>query len=580
MHSSILNKRIFIIIIAVTAFLTFLNTTYNGFVIDDHFLIEKNPLISSFGNLLDIFTSDVHAFKTENPVTDYYRPLLFTVYTFEYLLFGLQPWGWHLFNVIFHVVNSILVFLIAWRIFGEAGDKEKSNGVFALIAGLIFAVHPISAEPVSWLACVCELSYTLFSLLALYLFMLSSGDAGQTSGKRFTLKALSVFSFLLAAFSKETALVLPGVLIAYDLARGNRPGLRMLKSHSPFWVAAIVYLALRFNALHAVAFPGNLDHSLFYYISSAAYLYSNYIFLFLFPLDLNLYHVVPVFSGFSAGLLLNFAVVIIAFILMLYAGRKRPVVAFFASIMILPILPTLYLLAKDLNIYYINIMAERYLYFPLAGFSLLAAFCLSRLSVKFNNTALVLVPVFIVIAVGAAASVKRNADWKDEFTISKATLKTDPSNFFGHYLLAEVYAAKGEHDEAIREYGESIKSKPSFSGSHHRLGLLYYSLNRLEEAEGEFREVLKVNPRNSDAYYNIALINMDRGRWTEAIVGLEKALTLGKGARILRIRNNLAVSYAKLGNLEETRRQLLLAKQQDPNDAETLNNLRYLSEQK
>ncbi len=583
------SKPSLLLIVIALSVGTYINTVHNGFIIDDHFLIEKNPWITSFKNLPAVFTSDVHAFKAENPVTGYYRPLLFTIYTLEYLLFGLNPWGWHLFNVLFHTANSVLVFLVASYLLGlrgriqgsreAAADKRISPNAFPFVSALIFATHPMNTEAVNWLACVCELSYTLFSLLAFYLYMLST-DNGRGAGKLFGgYRVLSVLSFLMAAFSKETALVVPGILLVYDYAVRRRPLDGLLKRHIFYWAACGVYILLRLNALHGIVPAKNVPAGALYYVSSVFSIFSHYLRLFILPEDLNFYHIVtPALSWTDPGLFLSAAVTAAFFIFLWRVSKKERIVALPLSLVILPLLPTFYLLTRDTDIYYINTMAERFFYLPMAGLAILISLGVEHLVKRVRTekaVTLIFISIFAVVSIYSARSFARNRFWKDDHTILKTSVRDYPDNYFAHYMLGDLYYSSGQTDLAIEEFTTANRLRPTFTGSHHKLGLIYYSMG-LSEAEAEFREVLKVYPENGDAYYNIGLIFMDRGRWDDAIEELKKALSYSRGSRVLSVRNALAVSYARAGKPQEAKKELQEAFRQDPADRETMENLRLL----
>lgn len=579
-----------LVVIALSAG-TYINTVHNGFIIDDHFLIEKNPWITSFKNLPAIFTSDVHAFKTENPATDYYRPILFTVYTLEYLLFGLKPWGWHLVNVLLHTANSVLVFLIASYLSGAGGRKAKNThesregalkpvnpNAFPLISALIFAVHPMNTEAVNWLACVCELSYTLFSLLAFYLYMLST-DSGYGPEKHHSAyRILSVLCFLLAAFSKETALVVPGILLAYDYAR-RMPYKGFLKRHVFHWAAFGVYILLRIEALHGIVPAKRVSAELLYYLSSVFIIFPHYLRLFLFPADLNLYHIItPALSWTDPGLFFSAAVTTAFFIFLWRVSKKERLAVLPLSLVTLPLFPTFYLLTKNTDIYYINIMAERFFYLPMAGVAMLISLGAEHLATKARTVkavSLLFISIFVAVSIWSALSFVRNRFWKDDYTIFKTSSQYYPDNYFIHYMLGDLYNSSGRIDLAIEEFTAASRLRPSFTGSHHKLGLIYYSMG-LPGAESEFREVLKTDPENGDAHYNIGLIFMDSGRWDEAIEQFKKTITYSRGSRVLSARNALAVSYARVGRLKDAKRELQEALRQNPADKETTDNFRAL----
>jgi hypothetical protein len=159
-----------ILIIAVISFALYANTLVNDFVYDDSAQVGKNPWIRDIRYLPDIFTSSVWGFESGSVTSNYYRPMMNVMFMITYI-FGLKPWGFHLVNILFHVGNSVLVFMIATKLRSapEIGVdaarevKEQAQGPllpifhdsrftihdFPFITALLFA-HPIHVESVAW----------------------------------------------------------------------------------------------------------------------------------------------------------------------------------------------------------------------------------------------------------------------------------------------------------------------------------------------------------------------------------------------------------------------------------------------
>lgn len=115
-----------IVIIIVVSLGVYANTLFNGFVYDDTDQVLKNSWIRDIRNIPTIFSSPTLSFSTEkDPHTNYYRPMMHLIYMAEYPVFGLKPWGWHLINILFHAMNSIMVFLIAVMLFNKQGTFNQ-----------------------------------------------------------------------------------------------------------------------------------------------------------------------------------------------------------------------------------------------------------------------------------------------------------------------------------------------------------------------------------------------------------------------------------------------------------------------
>jgi hypothetical protein len=205
-----------ILIVFVVSLGVYANSLFNDFVYDDVPQVLENRWIRDTEYIPDILSKDVWAFEREEGGWNYYRPLMYLVYMANYHVFGLRAWGFHLVNLLFHAGVSILVFLIiyalltTWRL-----GKSSSPLGPSLAAALFFAAHPIHTEVVAWVAGIPELTFTLFLLISFFFYM-RSGDGKLIKGNYL----LSLAFFPLALLSKETAVILPLLLILYDFALG------------------------------------------------------------------------------------------------------------------------------------------------------------------------------------------------------------------------------------------------------------------------------------------------------------------------------------------------------------------------
>ena len=334
-----LNKKSAIIIIVIVSAVIYLGTLFNGFVLDDLYQVLDNPWVTDFSYLPDILTSTVWAFRETFEATDYYRPVMYLTYLAEYHLFGFGAWGWHLVNIALHSINSVLVFLIAGVFmssvsFSGAG-VDKTNGrtqmidskklspfIFPLLSALVFAVHPVNSEVVNWVAGGTELTYTLFFLLSFYLYMLASGAFPLSS----TLYVLSLLSFLISAFSKEAALVLPFFIILYDYFRGSlgdeRRGMN-LKAYPAYFAILIFYLLMRFNAIGEVVARELYSDDVFVLSANILPLAVEYLGLLIFPVKLSHYHFFTPATSLGDPMIVFSVVVLSVAVISLFSFVRR-----------------------------------------------------------------------------------------------------------------------------------------------------------------------------------------------------------------------------------------------------------------
>jgi 4-amino-4-deoxy-L-arabinose transferase-like glycosyltransferase len=228
------------IVIAI-AFAVYSNALSNGFVYDDGYQILQNPWITDAKYIPEIFSKNVWGFRQNDSITNYYRPMMHLIYMFNYHIFGLKPWGFHLVNIFLHAGCSVLVFLIVLRLLRiSPSSASVSSMAPPFIAALLFATHPIHTEAVTWVAGLTDVSCTFFYLLSFYFYIRSTGSILLMKGTYL----LSIASFFLAALCKEIALTLPLILVVYDYAsrRDEVAFPSFLKKYVPYFVVAGGYL--------------------------------------------------------------------------------------------------------------------------------------------------------------------------------------------------------------------------------------------------------------------------------------------------------------------------------------------------
>lgn len=491
------------VIIAIS-FSVYANTLLNGFVYDDNDQILNNRWITDFRYIPDIFFSSVWSFMEDRPPSvNYYRPVMNLIFNMEYHLFGLNPAWWHLVNIIIHTGNSILFFLITTLIIpgssSRINDNNNPRNISPFIAAVLFAVHPVNTEVTAWVSAVPELSFTLFSLSAIYLYIKQ-----PYRGYPF----LSAFFFFLALLSKETAVMLPFILLFYDFlirpAEKESPGLigTSLKRYSPFMAMAAVYALMRVYALSDMALqkPEHQYLKGFEYllnIFQLIYLYFNKL---LFPISLNIFHDFHPADSFRDIIGIVFISVAFGYAILIFLGIKTWRISIFAvSWIIIFLTPALYTLGITENPF-----AERYMYLPSAGYAFLLASGLNGIRLfcpaPHDRTLFIPVSIFLIIAsLYSIGTISRNFSWRDDPALWADAVSKSPFNSTVHYNLGTIYQNKGMLKEAKKEYLESIRLNPRYADVHYQLGKIYLSWYLLDSAIAEFQEALRIKPDSREA---------------------------------------------------------------------------------
>ncbi|HKP12122.1 MAG TPA: hypothetical protein VJZ91_08440 [Blastocatellia bacterium] len=450
-------------LVLAATFLAFANTLANGFAYDDMTQILSNEEIRSFKNLPNALTKEVWFWRVEQdkdpnkeagPTTPYYRPL-FTVYLMTgWFLFGTWAAGWHLINVLMHVLAVYFVYLILKRITGD----EKLTA----IASLLFALHPLRVESVAWISGITDLFLALFLLPSFYLYLRYRED-----GNKHYL-AGSVFLFLFAAFSKEPAVALPVFVGAYELFVINQErkwGERLRAAilfPALFLMMAFIYFVMRYNALGFLLNDASFtSYTPAQVLMTIPLVVCKYVGLLLWPMNLSIFHDTPMVTS---PLSLRFVLPLLGVAALAYGGwrlrgsRTARFAILWFGINLLPVL-NLGAFGRDF------LVQERYVYIPSVGFSLLVAMALVRIPIEqwfaIGRRATAQVALVALIAVlFTAKTIAQNSTWKDDMTLWSHGAEVADDQPMPHFILGHKYINEQKMDKAVEELEKFNELRP------------------------------------------------------------------------------------------------------------------------
>lgn len=476
---------LFVIVLASLA--VYANTLFNGFVYDDEYQVLKNPWITDFRYIPTVFTSEVWAFQGA-PLSNYYRPLLHVLYMLAYHLFGLRAWGFHAVNIFLHAGVSVLVFLL---IYNELADCELKTRLFAsCAASALFITHPIHTDAVVPVMSVTDLSLAFFYILSLYTHIRCRRKGHQAC-------FFPAVFFFLATLCKETALTLPLVIFAYDrfACRQETTFVALCKRYAPYLMVAAIYFMIRMYALGSIV-PINKQPGLNFYqcVLNVSPLMAQYILKLLLPINLNArYEFHPYTSFFDMKVMLSVAMMLFLAFALYKSARTEKIVFFGLSFLIIPLLPTLYVRAIPCP------FAERYLYLPSVGFVLIIAVFLARVVATRPGYAVILqVMLALVIGLCTVGTIRRNAVWRDNYSLWSDTVTKSPNDPFVRNNLGLALANQGRLEEAIVQYSEALRLNPDDDFTHYNLGIALAKQGKLEEAISHYSEALRINPSDEE----------------------------------------------------------------------------------
>jgi len=518
-----------LLFLSFLVFITYVNSLHNDFVSDDIGLILKNKNI---GNLFYYLLNQPKAFL---------RSLL---YFFAYKIDGLNPLFFRLINIFFHLGS-------VWLIYGLI--SLLVSPVLALFTAGIFAVHPIETEAVTWISGGPYSQYSFFLLLAFLLFVLA-----KYKNQPIKFYLASIFTFLLALFTTEKALIFPLILLSFEITFGiiakNWKKLIPFFSLSAFWTLFILFsgtLSGRMTSLETEFYqtPGVENPLVQIPIALASYLRLTF-----WPDKLTLYHSELNFTQWQYFLMLMITLAFLA--LIIWAYKKNRLIFFWSSFFIISLLPNL----TPLKIGWV--VAERYVYLGSIGIIFLIALAIYKIGQITKKRLAALIIFAIVILSLSTRTIIRNFDWKNQDTLWLATAKTSPSSHQNHNNLGDLYARHGEYKKAIEEFKKAVELKPNYGDAYHNLANVYHQINRDDLAEENYKKALEFNHNLWQSYQNLAAIHFSQKNFQLAKEELEKAIQIDPENTDLHA--NLGILYLNLDDKQKAKEEFQKALQIDP----------------
>ncbi len=527
-----------LIILAVIAYIP----AFNGsFVFDDHILIEKNPSIRDMKNIPGFFVSKEARFPIYSIGAlkdDVYRPLQTISYTISYSLWGLNAGFLHGENVLIHIMNGIILYFLTLYLFGKRP--------LSFLASLLFLIHPVQVEAVTYLSGRADGLSLLFFLASFFAFI----EAEDSPDKPWIiLKPASLLFFAAALFSKEMAATLPFVIILYLIFCKKQEkrfsAKEIFKKTWPYFLILILFLILRTYNLGKVAQIGGRTPILIFLIMLKVF--TGYLRLIFFPVGLTFFPEVNTGSVKLSPVYIFYALVAGFFIYLCVAtARKNKPLVFLLLSYLVVLLPVS-------NIIPIKaFMQERFLYFPsifvLTAISYVLVSFWNRISGRMlRNISLWLIAAVIVAFM--AATFNRNLDWKDETTLVVKETARHPEDGRLYFDLGHISLEEGEHGKA-REYFETALRK-NISPMHRtmsydRLGNIYKMNNDFGKATEYYLKAVEVTPAYYHSLNSLGDMYFKRQDYGPARHYFEKAVESWPGSADAN--SNLGTTYIMLGD--------------------------------
>lgn len=507
-----------LLIIFAVSILLYANTLENGFVHDDGDIVVNNRFIRNLHNLPYLAGKNYFSLSGEKS----YRPVVTLTYFIDHAIFGLKPWGYHLTNLLLHAVNGTLLFIFLILFLRESGQGIKVGQ--PLIISLIFVTHPILTEAVNAVSFREDLLTSIFFMATVILYIILRSKT--RSGIMPPVYLLSCTTYLLALFSKEMAVTLPLILLSYEWIANGRKGMAVFNKYIIGYIGVtLFYIFLRFYYLHNPLETWSSPWTLMERILTVPWLLLNYLKLTLFPLNLSVdYPISPIKSLFSVSFIVPFVIAASILGIVCRIWKKNKGISFGILFFIITLAPIYNIIPI------LHPLAERYLYLPLMGFSIIAGSSIIPFQISTSLKTRVSIPYIVVLltilGIYSLTVVKRNTVWMDGYSLWSDVIKKQPNSSDAHHGLGRIYQKTGNLREAIKEYNTALNLDPSNSFALNSIGWLYYKGGEYEEAIQAFKAAIRYYPYEPEFHLNLGLAYTKQFKYKEAIEEYKTALRL------------------------------------------------------
>ncbi|MGD9015193.1 MAG: tetratricopeptide repeat protein, partial [Candidatus Omnitrophota bacterium] len=486
--SSAKRKTVFVSIalIAGLGFLVYANSLNGKFVWDDDFLVKNNVYLKNWAHLPKIFTEDDGT--GGGTKYNFYRPLRIVTYMIDYHLWKLDVRGYHFINIVLHIGVACCIYWLITLLFGD--------WLLALLAGAFFVIHPVHTEAVAYISGRTDPLSGLFILLCFIFYIKCSR---LKSAKVYS---LILISYVLALLSKESALILPALLLLYHFAFKVKI---KFKNFLSVVSIAFIYIVLRLTVLvsslpYSWNFTTVLQRTPGFFVAV-----TNYIRILLLPINLRAVYGDNLFNFTEPKAIIG---CVILFLLLIYAFKRKmhnQLIFFSVFWFFIGLLPVcgIYPLA-----FY---MAEHYIYLPSIGFFLIVAqviIYIYRVK-KFKTFTTFFVSGLLVSY--SCLTIRQNNYWREPIAFYKRTLRYVPRDYRMHNNLGKAYSAIGKQAEAIASFNKTLEINPGYVRAYNNLGNAYNAMGKKEQAIALYNKAIEINPEYAEVYYNLANIYYSMG---------------------------------------------------------------------
>lgn len=545
--------------------------TFSGqFILDDHPLVNENPFVKKRQPFISYFLQEdgilAHD-RVEDYHSGYYRPLINISYFFDYKIWGMEASGFRISNLIFHLITCLLLFHVL--------SKYFTNSISVFFAVLLFGVHPVNTEAVSWISSRNNILVSLFALLSFHFYSL------EIEKRKAMCNFLSLLFFVLALLSKEFAVMLLPILFLsnrFKIVKAQTVSKEFM-GYIPYSFILALYFWLRWAVTQSALSP-SLSENILQRLIFSPYLILYNLKLIFFPYGLHSIIIGYPKTVIGWQLLAGFTgIVIIAWVLWQY--RTKKIILFSVFSFLLSLFPILNIIPTSA----VSLISMRWLYFPQMFLVFFYSFAITRL-LQWRKVPFKIILSAIIISLASYAYWLNHFFWHDEWSFFHKEV-IDRNNLIYAGGLAEMYYDRKDFHTAEKNYrlaiqyaphkarnylnysamlldikkpnealiyldkARSLKMSPKMKGQlYNNQGMAYFQMGKLDEAVQLFNRAIKYSPNEPGFWANLGGAYGSAGNYQEAVRVLKSGLDISPDS--VEMLRNLSITYNRMGEYEKT----------------------------
>ena len=494
---------------------------------DCSFHVDDIPSITNNNQIQKL--SDINAIWNYN----HSRFVSYLSFAVNYNFGKENVWGYHLANIIIHILNALLVFWLTTLLFKTNALKETATNhhkrIFALVAALLFVSHPLATQSVTYIVQRLASLVTLFYLLTITLYV--QGRVTRNNVTRFACFTGALLTAILAMFTKENAFTLPFAIVLVELffLQSSKFTFNFSRKHIAIFIVACVgfifFVANKFSLNVLKPLPPDVYND-FTEISSTNYLFTQfyvllkYIQLLFLPINQNFDYDIRLSSGFfEIKTIIGFVALVAILVWGIWLFNKNRIISFgifwffLTNVIESSIIPI-----SDL-------IFEHRTYMPSVGFFL--AFVAGVFALLKNKNMNIALAIFgVIILFNSALTYQRNIVWKSDFSLWSDIIKKSPYKARAYVNRGKIYNELRQYENAIADLTKAAEVDPRYALAYTNRGFAYKSLGNWQKGLEDYTKSIEIEAKNSLAYSNRGNIYVNLKQWDKALADYNQSIKI------------------------------------------------------